>query len=199
MSTSSPCNPGSWATGRRCSSGYRSAFLVTGNPGSGKTALAAELARRGFVAIDPDYDAQLSYWEDDAGTCTLKADGPAEPDEHWLRTHHWVWSRPRLQEILKEARAPIFVCGIALNIRDTVDLFERIFLLRIDAGTQEQRLLAYDAQNSPGRNEATRQQIREGRPIFEAQMLQLGAIALDGTAPTAIVADQLLGFVFGAR
>src|SRR6266581_2605889 len=41
------------------------AFLVTGNPGSGKTTLAAELARRGLVAIDPDYDAELSYWEDD--------------------------------------------------------------------------------------------------------------------------------------
>jgi predicted ATPase len=37
------------------------AFLVTGNPGSGKTTLAAELARRGLVAIDPDYDAELSY------------------------------------------------------------------------------------------------------------------------------------------
>ena len=93
----------------------------------------------------------------------------------------------------------MFVCGIALNIDQVVDLFERIFLLRIDAETQEQRLLAYDARNPPGRNEAGRQQIREGRPIFEAQMLELGAIALDGTAPTSTVADHLLAFVFGAR
>ena len=57
------------------------AFLVTGNPGSGKTTLAAELARRGLVAIDPDYDPELSYWEDDAGTQILKADGPAQPNE----------------------------------------------------------------------------------------------------------------------
>jgi hypothetical protein len=90
------------------------------------------------------------------------------------------------------------VCGIALNIGQVVDLFERIFLLRIDAETQEQRLLAYDAGNPPGRSEAGRQQIREGRPVFEAQMLELGAIPLDGTAPTAKVADQLLAFVIGA-
>jgi len=175
------------------------AFLVTGNPGSGKTTLAAELARRGLVAIDPDYDAELSYWEDDAGTKILKADGPAQPDEQWLRTHHWVWSRPRLQELLSESEMPTFVCGIAPNIHRGVDLFERIFLLHIDADTQEQRWLADDAADPPGRNEAGRQQIRDGCPIFEAQMLELGAIALDGTARAATVADQLLAFVFGAR
>jgi dephospho-CoA kinase len=116
------------------------AFLVTGNPGSGKTSLAAELASRGFLAVDPDYDAELSYWKDDTGTKTLKADGPADPDERWLRTHHWVWSRSRLQQIVRQHQAPVSVCGIALNIHQVVDLFDRIFLLRIDADTQEQRL-----------------------------------------------------------
>ena len=47
------------------------------------------------------------------------------------------------------------------------------------------------------RSEAGRQQIRDGRRVFEAQMLELGAVALDETAPTATVADQLLTFVFG--
>lgn len=174
-----------------------SAFLVTGNLGSGKTTLAAELARRGLIAIDPDYDAKLSYSEDDTGAHTLKSEGPARPDEQWLRTHDWVWSQSRLQELVTERHVPVFVCGIALNIHEVVDLFERILLLHIDAHTQEQRLLAYDTMNPPGRNEAMRQQIRAGRRIFEAQMLELGAVVLDGTAPTSIVADQLLGLVFG--
>jgi len=59
-------------------------------------------------------------------------------------------------------------------------------------------LLAYDARNPPGLNEAGLQQIREGRPIFESQMLELGAIVLDRTAPTSRVADQLVAFVVGA-
>ncbi len=50
--------------------------------------------------------------------------------------------------------------------------------------------------NPPGRNEAGRQQIRDGRPIFESQMLDLGAVALDGSASTSAVANQLLGLVF---
>ena len=168
------------------------AFLVTGNPGSGKSTLAHELARRGLATIDPDYDPALSYWEDDTGNRVSRAEGPAAPDEQWLGAHRWVWNRSRLQDLLTQQPGPVFVCGIALNIEHVLDLFDRLFLLRIDADTQEERLLAYDTSHPPGRTEAGRQQIRDGRPVFEAQMLKLGAIALDGTASMSAVADQLL-------
>lgn len=173
------------------------AFLVTGNPGSGKSSLAQELARRGLATIDADYDAALSYWEDDHGHRTARAEGPTAPDEYWLGAHRWVWNRSRLQDLLVQGRGPVFICGIALNIDQVLDMFDRLFLLQIDADTQEKRLLAYDSSHPPGRNEAGRQQIRQGRPVFEAQMLNLGAIALDGTAPSEAVADQLLALVFG--
>jgi adenylate kinase family enzyme len=175
------------------------AFLVTGNPGSGKSTLAQALARRGLAAIDPDYDPALSYWEENAGNRTSRAEGPAVPDEQWLSAHRWVWNRSRLQELLTHQQEPVFVCGIARNIDQVLDLFDGLFLLRIDADTQEERLLAYDTSHPPGRSEGGRQQIRDGRPVFEAQMLKLGAIALDGTAATDAVADQLLALVFGDR
>jgi hypothetical protein len=43
----------------------------------------------------------------------------------------------------------VFVCGIALNIDQVLDLFDLLFLLRIDAETQEERLLAYDTGHPP--------------------------------------------------
>jgi len=36
---------------------------------------------------------------------------------------------------LTQQQGPIFVCGIALNIDQVIDLFDRLFLLRIDAET----------------------------------------------------------------
>jgi hypothetical protein len=88
------------------------AFLVTGNPGSGKSTLARELARRGFVAVDPDDDPELAHWQDGAGN---QADGPQRPDDAWLRSHRWVWSRPRMEEVLAGQEGAVFVCGIARN------------------------------------------------------------------------------------
>ncbi|MEO6715549.1 MAG: hypothetical protein ABIM89_19280 [Mycobacteriales bacterium] len=93
----------------------------------------------------------------------------------------------------------IFICGIARNQDQLFDLFDRTLLLRTGAATQEDRLAAYDAANPPGRSEAGRQEIRAGRALFEAQMLKLGANALDGSRPAASIADDLLELVGACR
>jgi hypothetical protein len=173
------------------------AFLVTGNPGSGKSALATELFRRGLRAIDPDHDPELSFWLDSAGHRVDQASGPARPDEQWLGTHRWVWGRDRMREILAGPGQPVFICGIATNAGELLDLFDRVFLLRIDGPTQEARLDAHDADHPPGRSEAGRREIREGRPVFEAQLLRRGAIPIDATRPTTEVADELLARMVG--
>ena len=167
-------------------------FLVTGNPGSGKSALARELAGRGLLAVDPDDDPELAHWEDAAGR---RVNGPPRPDGEWLRSHRWVWSRARMQEVLAGRDKAVFVCGVSRNQDEFLDLFDRVFLLRIDGPAQEARLAAHDALHPPGRSEAGRKEIREGRAVFETQMLRAGATALDGTAPTAVVADELLALV----
>lgn len=164
-------------------------FLITGNPGSGKSTLAAELSRRGLMAVDTD---DLAFWENDSG---VRVDQPPSPDDAWLLAHRWVWSRARIEEAVGSSDAAdglVYLCGIARNQDQMLDLFEKVFLLAIDEDTQIARLAKA---TSPHRTEAVKRQIREGRPVFQAQMLASGAIPLDGTASPTVLADRLLDHV----
>jgi adenylate kinase family enzyme len=169
------------------------AFLITGNPGSGKSTLAAELSRRGHVAIDAD---DLASWEDSSG---VPVEPPSQLDEAWQLAHRWVWIRGRLEAAIAasdDTTGLIFVCGIALNQNEMLDLFERVFLLVIEADAQDARLARA---TSSQRTEGVKQQIREGRPIFQARMLAAGAVPLDATASPVFLADTVLALAYSDR
>jgi len=103
------------------------AYLVTGNPGSGKSMMMAELTRRGFQAMDTD---EIAGWVDDDDRPAVQ---PAHLTARWLASHRWVWTRAAFEQVLCAAgTAPMFFCGIAVNQRDMLDLFERVFLLTLD-------------------------------------------------------------------
>jgi dephospho-CoA kinase len=164
-------------------------FLITGNPGSGKSTLAAELSRRRLLAIDTD---DLAFWEDSSG---VPVDQPPDADDGWLLAHRWVWSRARIEAAIAASDGAadlMFFCGIARNQDQMLDLFEQVFLLVIEEDTQIARLAHA---TSPLRTEAVKRQIRDGRPVFQAQMLARGAISLDGTASPVVLADSLLTFL----
>jgi hypothetical protein len=86
----------------------------------------------------------------------------------------------------------VFFCGIARNQDQMLDLFEKVSLLVIDAGTQIARLAGPAQATSPVRTEAMKRQIREGRHVFQSEMLARGAIPLDATSSPQILADSLL-------
>jgi dephospho-CoA kinase len=162
------------------------AYLVTGNPGAGKSTLAAELRQRGLMALDTD---EMAFWADDAGR---PVDQPQNADERWRLAHRWVWSRARIEQSIAEAAGDadsMFFCGIALNQTEMLDLFGQVFLLAIDEDTQLSRLAMA---GSPDRTDAIKKQIRDGRSVFQSLMLALGAIPLDATAPPHLIADTLL-------
>src|SRR3954447_6067624 len=113
------------------------AFLITGNPGSGKTTIANELSRRGMVAVDTDQSAR---WETTSGVPVIQ---PKQASGEWLLSHRWVWSRTRILDMIRPHTAAgqhIYLCGIAINQRDMLDLFTTVFLLSIDHETQLARL-----------------------------------------------------------
>jgi dephospho-CoA kinase len=160
------------------------AYLITGNPGSGKSTMVAELTRRGLLAIDTD---DIAAWVDDSGRT---AQQPVPMTAAWLASHHWVWTRSAIERAVATARtSPVFFCGIAVNQREMLDVFDRVFVLTLDEQTQIDRL---DTPDNADRNAAQRAEIIDGRPVFEEQMRAAGAVVLDGRQPTAVLATTIL-------
>jgi dephospho-CoA kinase len=162
------------------------AFLITGNPASGKTTIASELTRLGYTAVDTD---QIAGWETASG---VQVSQPEQATDEWLLSHRWVWNRASLEEVIRSqpsASEHIFLCGIAMNQRDLLDLFEIVFLLSLDHETQVERL---DTVANAHRNAALRAQILAGRPVFQQEMWAAGAVMLDGRQPTSALVNQIL-------
>jgi hypothetical protein len=169
--------------------------LITGNPGSGKTAVSRELARLGHAALDAD---EIAHHETHAG---VPVHQPQQPTREWLASHRWVWGRTQLDAAIIRhlpSEGHLFVCGIAMDLQELLDLFDLTFLLSLDAATQISRL---DAPSNAHRNSAERQEIIDGLSVFEERMRALGAVVLDGRLPTPVVAETVLqqvGERFGA-
>jgi dephospho-CoA kinase len=160
------------------------AYLVTGNPGSGKSSMVAEPTRRGLRAMDTD---DVAGWVDESGR---RAEPAAEMTAAWLASHRWVWARAVVERVIRTAgTAPMVFCGIAVNQLDMLDLFDLVFLLTLDEQTQIDRL---DAASNADRNAAQRAEIIDGRPVFEEQMRRAGAVVLDGRQPTSTLATAIL-------
>jgi hypothetical protein len=148
--------------------------------------MAAELTRRGFTAIDTD---AIAGWETTAG---VPVSEPDQATDEWLLSRRWVWRRTRLEAVIRThtpAGQHVFLCGIAMNQRDMLDLFEAVFLLSLDHATQLERL---DTAANAHRNAALREQILAGRPVFEREMRAVGAVLLDGRQPTSVLVTRLL-------
>jgi hypothetical protein len=160
------------------------AYLITGNPGAGKSTMVAELTRRGLTALDTD---DIAGWVDELGR-PAKQPPQATPD--WLASHQWVWTRAAIEHTIQTAHTDqVFFCGIARNQLDMLDLFELIFLLTLDDRTQMERL---DKASNADRNNAQRAQIIEGRAPFEQEMRDAGAVVLDGRRPVTVLATAML-------
>lgn len=127
--------------------------------------------RARYAAVDAD--DEIAAWE-------CRPDG-----------RRWVWDRHQLERVIQHrAPGPLFVCGIALNQRDMLDLFDHVFLLSLDEDTQVERLTT-----SGDREPVLWKPIIDGLPVFESEMKAVDAKVLDGRLPTSVLAAQIVRHV----
>lgn len=131
--------------------------------GTGKTTLLEELARRGFHAVDTDYDG----W-------TL-ADGS--------------WDTARMAALL-EQRSDVIASGTVDNQVDFYDRFGHVVLLSVPLEVAIARVSSR-TNNPYGRNQIEQAEIARYTEEVEPLLRQSATVELDGRLPVAELAERV--------
>ena len=119
-------------------------ILIFGPSGSGKTYLSSELRKLGINAVDADLVEGLSSWCDGAGK---KIEYPRDADKEFLDNHSFLWYRDFL----------IYLFGASGNLFDTLNLFDKVYFLKVEPELQKERLIHESRENPMGQTEYQRE------------------------------------------
>ncbi len=165
--------------------------FVTGNSGTGKSAVRAELARRGYRSFDTDEDG-IAVWRSRATGEQVEYPGDAHHPDDWLEHHGWMIDRSRAEELAALARdRPVFLCGSVENESDVWELFDTVVCLVLDERTLRERV-ATRSTNAFGKRPAELAAILRWNPTLEATYRRAGAHVVNADRPLAEVVDHVL-------
>ncbi len=152
--------------------------MIEGVSGTGKTSVCDELLRRGYHAIHGD--RALAYQGDPE---------TGEPLEGAAHEHH-VWNEAKVRALASDHSEPMtYFCGGSRNFNRFIELFDKVFVLTVDAKSLKQRL------------ETRADDEFGGKPEEQAKILHLhateedipqDAIRIDATANLSHVVDEIL-------
>lgn len=163
--------------------------LVTGFPGTGKSAIARELKRRGHTTYDTETIPYLTHTEDRATGRHIHA--PAGVPRGWYDTvGAQVWDEVRIRQLLGNSD-DLFVCAFTHNLADFFDLFDYMFVLTLDDVELEQRLLERQG-DTIGKTPDELADILLLHHQFETSMVRHGAQALNAHTATPELVDRIL-------
>jgi adenylate kinase family enzyme len=164
-------------------------YLIDGVSGAGKTAVCAELQRRGYQAIDGDNE--LAYQGDpETGTPT---NGLKHEHSAIFISEHQIWDVEKVQAfVANQDETVTFFCGGSKNSSKYIALFDGVFVLEVDLDTSLRRIderVALDPTDWGGTPEEREITVRMYHT--KAALPQNGTI-IDATPPLARVVDEIL-------
>ncbi|CUR61911.1 conserved hypothetical protein [metagenome] len=153
-------------------------YLVEGVSGTGKTSVCRELQRRGHHAVNGDTD--LAYQGDPV---------TGRPIDSAVHGHH-IWDVGRVHRLVADHSTPVtFFCGGSRNHASFLDVFDEVFVLRVDLETLLRRLAQRGDDEWGGKPEERDLVVRLHRSGEDVPAV---GIPIDATRPLAEVVDEIL-------
>ena len=158
--------------------------LLTGMSGTGKSSVIAELAARGYKAVDTDEDglSELVRVPDDEPT-------GLDPGQDW------VWREDRIRDLLSTADAEVlFLGGCSPNQATFYPQLDHIVLLTAPVAVIVERL-ATRTNNPYGKRSEDIERTLELLPTVEPLLRRGADHVVDTTAPLMDVVAEVLRLV----
>ena len=164
-------------------------YLISGVSGAGKTAVCAELRRRGYQAIDGDNE--LAYQGDpDTG---LPTHGLRHEHSATFISEHHIWDVEKVKALVaNQEEAVTFFCGGSRNFSQFIAVFDGVFVLEVDLDTSLRRIderVTLDPTDWGGTPEEREITVRM---YHSKEALPQNGAFIDATAPLARVVDEIL-------
>ncbi len=151
--------------------------LIMDPSGAGKTYLSKELKNLGINAVDADSIEALHSWYDGKGN---KVSFPENAGREFLDNHSFLWNREFLKNYLKE-NPDVYLFGMSGNAFDMLDLFDKVYFLKVPPVVIDERLQHESRENPMGKTEYQRKIAVEWAMEIEKKAKEKGIAFLDAT------------------
>ena len=168
--------------------------FVIGVPGTGKSAVADELKRRGYLARDTDGDSFSEWRNKETGLPVDRHFTAVDRNQEFNEQFEWITSIEKVAALAAQAEADdvtAFLLGSSSNEDEIWSFASRVFCLVTDDDTLRHRLITR-TNNDYGKNDLELGWCLEWNAVVPKQAQNFGAVLIDATPPVDQVVDELL-------